>query len=242
MSTYPDIAEFYDRLHGFKDYEGEVSYVRERVLARLPSARTLLDVACGTGNHVPGLRRHFEVEGLDLSPQMLAQARRKFPDLPLHEADMTSFELGRRYDVVCCLFRSIALARTREGLQATLRAMAQHTQPGGLVLVEPFFAPDRFWTGYIRLHELREPGLTVAWMYTAERDGDQGRFRNHYLIGRDGAVSHHTEDHDLGLFTLDDLRAAFEGAGLSFEHDPQGPSGLGFCIGRRAPWDPSSSG
>lgn len=233
MSTYTEIAPIYDLLHDFKDYAQETAYVRACVRARMPGARSLLDLACGTGNHVPGLLEDFEVEGLDLSPQMLAEARRKFPQLRFHEASMTGFELGRRFDVVCCLFRSIAAARTPQGLDSALAAMAGHVVPGGLVLIEPFFTPESFWVGDVKLHEARAPGLTVSWMHVSERRGDLGVFRNHYLIGRSDGIVHCTEDHELGLFRHADFVRAFAGAGLTMEHDPVGPSGLGFYVGRK---------
>jgi hypothetical protein len=44
-------------------------------------------------------------------------AQRKLPRGSVYEADMTAFELGRRYDVVACLFRSIGYVRTLENVQ-----------------------------------------------------------------------------------------------------------------------------
>ena len=47
-------AEFYDLFYDEKDYAGEAARVRELVAARYAGARTLLDVACGTGRHLMG--------------------------------------------------------------------------------------------------------------------------------------------------------------------------------------------
>ena len=105
-------AHLYDAVYAFKDYAAEVERLRQVIDARVPSARTLLDVACGTGMHLAELRRWYEVEGLDLDPQLLAFARERLPDVPLHEGDMTAFDLGREFDVVTCLFSSIAYVRT----------------------------------------------------------------------------------------------------------------------------------
>ena len=55
---------------------------------RNPSARTLLDVACGTGHHLSYLRDRYSVEGVDISDEMLQVARARLPDVPLHHADM----------------------------------------------------------------------------------------------------------------------------------------------------------
>lgn len=233
MTAYDKIGHLYDLLYRFKDYAKEVEYVRTQIRARMPRARTMLDVACGTGNHLAGLEHDFDVEGLDLSAEMLARARLKFPHRTFHQASMTDFDLGRRYDVVCCLFRSIAFARTPEGLRRAVAAMARHVVADGLLMIDPFFTPEAFWVGHVQTHEFRAEGLTVCWMYSSERHGDVGIFRNHYLLGRADGIEHITEDHEVGLFRAEDFARAFAEAGLTLERDPVGPSGLGFYVGRK---------
>ena len=48
-------AELYDLIYSkFRDYIGEAAQI-ESLLRRLdPRCRTVLDVACGTGEHAPG--------------------------------------------------------------------------------------------------------------------------------------------------------------------------------------------
>ena len=107
-------AAIYDAMNrgAGKDYGAEAAAVTEAVLARRPEARTLLDVACGTGEHLSHLRHRFEVEGLELSEHMAAIARTKLgPDVPIHAGDMRSFDLGRTFDAVTCMFSSIGYAR-----------------------------------------------------------------------------------------------------------------------------------
>src|SRR5688572_6828476 len=94
---------FYDAIYAWKDYRTEVARLLSIIRDRVPEARTLLDVACGTGKHLELLRDHYRVEGVDLDPEMIALAGERLgPDVPLHVADMTDLELGRRFDVVTC--------------------------------------------------------------------------------------------------------------------------------------------
>jgi predicted TPR repeat methyltransferase len=79
-----------------------------------PRARTLLDVACGTGRHLEHLRREFDCQGLDLDEGLLAVAAGRLPGTRLTRADMTDFALGRRFDAVICLFSSIGYLATVE--------------------------------------------------------------------------------------------------------------------------------
>ncbi|HKV43088.1 MAG TPA: class I SAM-dependent methyltransferase [bacterium] len=97
----------------WKDYRREAERLRTSIQAhaRRP-VETLLDVACGTGQHLVHLKPHYAVEGLDLNPEILAIARRRHPDVVFHQADMVRFDLPRRFDVVTCLFASVAYAGT----------------------------------------------------------------------------------------------------------------------------------
>ena len=45
-------AELYDLVYGSKDYAGEARRVDELIRERRSEARSLLDVACGTGKHL----------------------------------------------------------------------------------------------------------------------------------------------------------------------------------------------
>jgi predicted TPR repeat methyltransferase len=89
-------AQYYDTIYlAMKDYGAEVEKLTAfiRQYSRSTGNR-LLDVACGTGLHLSYLKQHFQVEGLDLDEQLLAIARQRNPDVPLHQADMTDFDLG----------------------------------------------------------------------------------------------------------------------------------------------------
>src|SRR5215213_4604167 len=64
------------------------------------SGSTLLDVACGTGTYLTYLQERYDVEGVDLSEEMLEIARRKLPDVRFHQGDLVDFDLDRQFDVV----------------------------------------------------------------------------------------------------------------------------------------------
>src|SRR3712207_7289123 len=44
----------------------------------------------------------------------------RYPDVRFHQGDMTDFDLGRRFDVVVCLFSAIGYVLTEERLRQTL--------------------------------------------------------------------------------------------------------------------------
>lgn len=92
-----------------------------------PGASSLLDVACGTGEHLRLLRSSFDrAEGVDIEPQMLAIARQKLPDTTFTEGDMRSFALERTFDAVTCLFSSIGYMANTAELNDAVANLAAH--------------------------------------------------------------------------------------------------------------------
>jgi SAM-dependent methyltransferase len=224
-------AELYDPFYDWKDYAAEAAKIAAIVDERRPSAASLLDVACGTGRHLELLRGRFAVEGLDLDEGLLAVAAERLPGVALHRADMRDFDLGRRFDVVTCLFSSIGYVQTTDALDAAVAAMAAHLASPGVMIVEPWFGPDEFDPHHVgRVVVAERPGLAAVRMNGTRVDGTLSVLDFHYLVARPGTVEHLTETHTLGLFTRDEYRSAFERAGLNVEHDEEGLMGRGLWI------------
>lgn len=225
-------ARLYDALYSFKDYAVEAARVAEEIRRRFGGARTLLDVACGTGKHLEFLRAHFEVSGVDLDEHLLEIARRRMPDVPFVEADMVVLSLGKQFDAVTCLFSSIGYTLTLERMRAAIAAMAAHLVEGGVLVVEPWLTPETFEAGHVGALLVEEPGVTVARVNSSTRAGAVSTLVFHYLIGAPGSeIAHEVEEHRLGLFTEDEYRGAFIDAGLDVEHDPEGLTGRGLYLG-----------
>jgi ubiquinone/menaquinone biosynthesis C-methylase UbiE len=226
-------AQFYDALYHFKDYAAASTQVDELIQQRHPEAQTLVDVGCGTGKHLDQLRHHYQVEGLDLSHELLAIARERCPGVSFHKGDMVNFDLGHSFDVVTCLFSAIAYVRTLENLQRAVACMSRHLQPGGLLIIEPWFSPENYWLGRITANFFDDPELKIAWMYTSEIEGNVSIFNIHYLVGTPKEVTHFTERHEMGLFTPVEYTSAFQLAGLSVEYDAKGLFGRGMYIAQK---------
>jgi SAM-dependent methyltransferase len=222
-------ADLYDPLYAtFKDYPAEVERLRELIGDRA----TLLDVACGTGKHLELLREHYDVAGLDLDPGLLAIARERLPGVGLYEGDMTDFDLGRRFDVVTCLFSSIGYAATVERLNAAVAAMARHLEPDGLLIVEPWLLPDAWREGNVSMLVVDEPERKLVRTSRSLRRGAVSIVEFHYLITTAAAGEHFVERHELGLFSDEQYREAFAAAGLHVEYDAEGLMGRGLYLAR----------
>jgi SAM-dependent methyltransferase len=217
-------ARFYDTMYNFKDYRAASASVHALIRQHCPGATSILDVGCGTGAHLRFLDAHFDVEGLDLNPDLIAVARKKAPDIPFHVGDMVDFELGRTFDVVMCLFSAIAYAETLDRMRQAVSRMAAHLNPGGLLLIEPWFDEQSYWTDTITMNHTSDgDDLKIAWMYTSSKEGAVSVLDIQYLVGTPRSVDHFTEQHRMGLFSKDQYLEALADAGLSHAtHDPAG--------------------
>src|SRR5207237_8761126 len=74
-------------------------------------------------------------------------AQRKVPNGKFSVADMRSFELGKKYDVVQCLFSSIGYLTRGTDVIAALRCFRSHLAEKGIIIVEPWFSPDAWQVG-----------------------------------------------------------------------------------------------
>ena len=229
-------ADVYDLIYSaFKNYPAETADVAALIRKTNPAARTILDVACGTGEHARLLTEThgFTVDGLDLEPGFVRIAQSKLPKATVYEGDMTSFSLPERYDIVLCLFSSIGYVRTLDNVQRTLERFAAHLAPGGIIIVEPWFAPGVLQAGRIAMTTAESSGVAVCRMSRMEVDGRISRLYFEYLIGQHGGIERASETHELGLFTTEEMIGCFERAGLAVEHDAKGPAGRGLFLARR---------
>ena len=228
---YTHRPELYDLEYAAKDYAGEAGTIARIVRERNPQAATLLDVACGTGKHLEHLRHDFACEGVDLDDGLLEVARARLPGVPLQQGDMRALALGRRFDAVTCLFSAIGFVGGPEGLAAAARGLAAHVAPGGVLLVEPWLEPHVWIPNRPHVLSADAPGVALARVTVSGLRGERVSTTGmHYLVGTLDGVEHFVEDHELYLFTADEMRAAFEEAGLQAELDPVGLIGRGIWI------------
>lgn len=225
-------AAFYDAIYHWKDYPAEVDvlvgFVRQY---KRSGGDTLLDVACGTGQHLQYLRDAYAVEGLDLDGELLKVAQERLPDVPLHQANMIDFDLGKTFDVITCLFSAIGYVKSDVNLDQTLHTMARHLKPGGVLIIEPWFAPEQFTEGHVAAQFVDLPDLKIARMNVGRVEEGISILDFHYMVATPDGVEHFTEAHELGLFSDAQYRTAFAYAELETHYDAEGLDGRGVYIG-----------
>ena len=163
MKTPEELIVSYDKLASeyavrFCD-ELEGKPFDRNLLQRLADAipgGPVCDLGCGPG-HVAAYfgSSGVDVIGVDLSPGMIAEAKRRYPSLDFQVGNMLDLKMGTGSLGGTVAFYSIIHLR-REMLQEAFREMHRVLRPGGLVLTS-------FHQGQGELHEDEVLGMPVSF-------------------------------------------------------------------------------
>lgn len=172
MNTTPQVwhyglvAEYWAN---FSNEAPELAYYQKQI-ERL--GQPVLDLGCGVGRLlVPLLRAGIDIDGCDISADMLNHCRAKAEQAGFHPnlyvQPMHEFSLPRHYQVIY-ICDSFGLAGSREFNQETLSRCYQHLQPGGALIVniEAEYASPSAWQDW--LLEARQ-AMPKPWPTTGKR-------------------------------------------------------------------------
>lgn len=234
---YDKSARIYDLLYtgtGIKDYVAEAADLHEIIAEACPSARTLLDVACGTGAHLAQFRRWYAVEGVDISQAMLEVAGRKLPGVALHLADMRKLDLGRRFDVVTCLFSSIGYITDPSELGSSVERLAAHVSPRGVLILDGWVRPDEWSDTYRSYPDIASDSeMMVVRLGFTRRVGKLTELDMHHLVRSESGIDYFVENHRLALTPTEEYVSAVEAAGLKARVMPNFMPGRDRIVGTR---------
>jgi ubiquinone/menaquinone biosynthesis C-methylase UbiE len=217
-ALYSELAGYYDVIYSRKDYKGETVRLRELIQENLQSpGKNLLEVACGTGRYLEHIEKHFSCSGIDLNPEMLRVARRRLKKTTVEQGDMRAFNLGLQFDVVLCLFSSIANLKNYRELRQTMKNISNHLLPGGVFILGPFLHPGEFLPKGSRLFTYESPDLKVARIDTPKLRGNKVMLDFHWLIAEKGKPIKYipNDQHELIMFTQQQYLESMRLAGLT---------------------------
>lgn len=150
MSVFGNYSQYYDLLYRDKDYIGEAQFIHQLIQNHAPNPQSILELGCGTGNHAMLLAKEgYSIHGIDLSEEMLQQARDRLsnlpPDLASHltfsSGDIRQVRLDQKFDVILSLFHVISYQTTNEDLQAAFATVKEHLKPGGIFVFDCWYGP-----------------------------------------------------------------------------------------------------
>ncbi|MCF8464633.1 MAG: class I SAM-dependent methyltransferase [Flavobacteriales bacterium] len=132
-------SPYYHTLYKDRDLQEAEAFVNKLVShLALPHGARALDLACGKGRHSLHLRKKgFEVIGLDLSGESIAEAKLEERDgLEFFEHDMRSLYWHEYFDLVVNLFTSFGYFHNKQDDQQTISSVADALKTNGLFVLD----------------------------------------------------------------------------------------------------------
>lgn len=213
---FAEISAYYDEMYvNESHYREEVERIIEIVNEYNPTAKTILDIACGTGAQAKYLAERYTVTGLDLSPEMVEIAKNKVPSGQFVVADMCNFLLNTSFDVAVNLYGSIGFAEDYEAMKASLKCVHKHLNTGGVFILTPWSTKETFQDGLVAKGRSEKPN-GFCRMESVQRVSDNKvQVQMHHLVAKNMEISYHTNESQVSLFSETEYRSAIEDAGFS---------------------------
>lgn len=215
-ALYGALAEYYDQIYHWKDYRKETKIIKNLIRKhKRSSGNDLLDVACGTGKHIEYLMKEFDCVGIDASEQMLAVAKRNVPSVKFVRRSMVSFDLGRQFDVVLCLFSSMGYLKTEKEVERAFSAFAKHLKKGGVLIVEPWIGKADWKDRTVHMQTYDSDSLKIVRVNYSWAKGNLSIMDYRYLVAEKGkGVRYFRDLHKMRFFEVAPALSAARKAGL----------------------------
>jgi len=129
IEIYDQIAEDYTKTYDKIDSEDDLIFLNV-FLTYLDPGSQVVDLGCGTGFSAGYFEKHgMIVEGVDLSSNMIAIAKRNYPQIRFSIQDMRTFEPKENVDAVWAGYSLFHLEQN--DFERTLERIRGYLKPGG---------------------------------------------------------------------------------------------------------------
>lgn len=187
----------------------------------------ILELCCGTGRlTLPIAKDGYNISGVDYTPSMLEQAKLKATEVGLEinfiEADIRTFDLQEKFDLIFIPFNSIHHLYRNEDLFKALTCVKNHLKEGGLFLLDCFnpniqYIVENEKSQAVIAEYTTEDGRDVLIKQTMQYESATqiNRIQWHYFINGE---FHSTQNLDMRLFFPQELDSYLEQAGFNIVH------------------------
>ncbi len=169
MSQYDLLAPFYDQLNSDVNYDGLCAFFCKALAKRnIHPPALILDAACGTGSMTLRLAKAgYDMIGIDLSTEMLSEARDKCADegvFPLLLCQsLTGIDLYGTVKAALCTLDSLNYLTGAGELESCFTLMHNYIEPNGLFFFD-VNTPHKFEQIYgDNCYILESPNVYCGW-------------------------------------------------------------------------------
>ncbi len=229
-----DYLDAYGHLLTDERAQQEAAFV-EQALGLSPGDR-VLDLCSGPGRHAVLLaKRGLDVTAQDLSQDYLEQALRATQDegvsLTAVHSDMRRIPFEAAFDAVINMFTAFGYLESEEEDARVLQQIARALKPGGRFLLDLI---NREWvvSNYVQ-NEWRRASDGAIYLEHRELDLVAGRNHVTFTVILPNGARREMEGHHVRVYTLTEVIAMLQRAGLTFKRAYGGFSGEPYAVDTR---------
>ena len=245
MQAYTGFAEVYDLFMDNVPYDAWEALICRKLADHGITEGLVLELGCGTGIMTERLSaRGYDMIGVDLSEDMLSEAMEKRSvsgqNILYLNQDMREFELYGTVAAIVCVCDSLNYLTTKEDLIQVFRLVNNYLDPGGLFVFD-FNTPAEYESP-LRRHPIldEQEGITMIWENEYDPDARLNEHRLTFFLPlevENGRVEDCDGEHEIlppqgegeplyvkvqevheqRAWTLAEIRACLQEAGLVFE-------------------------
>lgn len=225
-SNFLDYSKYYDLLYSDKNYQKESEFIADLIQKYNPSAKTVLNIGCGTGRHDQYLRKlGYDVTGIDASEVMIRIAKENNSESTdkYYEGNARTFRAGKTFDVVISLFHVMSYQNSNQDVLDYFETISTHLNNTGVAIIDYWYSPAVIHlkpenrTKKIESSDYRLTRL-ASTVVDYMRSIATVTFDLSIQDVRTGRVTKLTEHHPMRFFSLNEIDFFANSKGLTSEH------------------------
>lgn len=133
---YTVFAEYYDCVLSYLNYRSWLRYIQKVFDFFNIQAKSILEIASGTGKLAHFLSRYYSLLASDNSDYMIQVMKNHYPELTVKKLDMKKFSLARTFDAILSFNDNVNYLQTENDLRSHFSCMRNHLSENGLFLFD----------------------------------------------------------------------------------------------------------
>lgn len=202
QEEYKRLAKYYDIFYQSKNYKNESEFIIK--LFKKYNVKSVLDVGCGTGNHIFILEKAgFECTGLDLNSEMVNIAKEKVKS-PIYQADVCNFKLEKKFDAIICMFATFNHLTTKDAANKALSFFYQHLNNEGVLIID-LHNPQNSGN---KIDEFKKMKRLMSWSYDKISKIEKTKIT---FVVPEGIIE---DEHILRIYSIEEIKELIKNAGF----------------------------
>jgi len=219
--TYSVLADIYDIVMSDVDYETWADYIDEIILMHQPTARSILELACGTGTIALSLEELdcYQITATDGSSDMIRIAKQKAAkansEINFQTMNFLDLSIEKSFDVIYMVFDSLNYLHTKEEIIRLHQEVKRILNPDGIFVYD--FTTPRNSRKAIRFLNNESKNINGEYRYyressfNAKKRIHTNRFHIEKLDEDSGdIIEKFEEQHQQKIYTLDYIKSVLE--------------------------------